>query len=70
MGEKGIDISGHKGRWINQITLSPSVFSHIVCVDGMTWKHVRNLLSEEDTTVVLLANRDHEGEMQAVRPDA
>jgi len=57
MRERGIDISGHNGRWIGHLDLTQ--FSHIVCVDKEMAERIHQFL--EGPAEVLVVNGDNGG---------
>ena len=58
MKERGLNISGHKGRWIQRVDLTQ--FSFIVCTDWAA-KKVVEITPRKGGTQIIIANEDGDG---------
>ncbi len=54
MGERGIDLKGHIGRWVEDVRLAD--YSHVICVDEQVAGSVRALVPPDTCTTVIVAN--------------
>lgn len=58
MSERGIDLSEHEGRCVNN--LDPGDYSHVVCVQAAAELYVMELFGEVDTKFIV-ANKEGGG---------